>query len=70
MNAETLMIFLLCVYIPIGLVMAFFGFVQVLGWINEATNNLANYHANIDGQIASLVTPPVSPSLTAIPWSQ
>lgn len=35
MSAETLMIFLLCVYIPIGLVLAFFGIVQILGWLNE-----------------------------------
>lgn len=41
---------------------------EVLGWINEATDNQANYYANIDGQIASIVTPPVSPSLTALPW--
>ena len=41
----------------------------VLGWINEATNNQANYYANIDGQIASMVNPPVSPSNTPLPWS-
>jgi hypothetical protein len=41
---------------------------QVLNWINDATDNQANYYANIDGQIASIVTPPVSPSLTALPW--
>ena len=35
MSAETLMIFLLCVYIPIGLVMAFFAFVQILEWLND-----------------------------------
>ena len=41
---------------------------EVMGWINEATDNQANYYANIDGQIASLVNPPVSPSNTALPW--
>jgi len=41
----------------------------VLGWINSATDNQANYHANIDGQIASMVTPPVSPSAQALPWA-
>jgi len=41
----------------------------VLGWINFATDNQANYHANIDGQIASMVTPPVSPSAQALPWA-
>ena len=40
----------------------------VLGWINTATNNQANYYANIDGQIASLVNPPVSPMNTPLPW--
>jgi len=40
----------------------------VLGWINEATDNQANYYANIDGQIASIVNPPVSPMNTPLPW--
>jgi len=42
---------------------------EVLGWINAATDNQANYYANIDGQIASMITPPVSPSNTPLPWS-
>ena len=42
---------------------------EVLAWINEATDNQANYYANIDGQIASLVNPPVSPSSQALPWT-
>ena len=41
---------------------------EVLGWINAATDNQANYYANIDGQIASIVNPPVSPTATALPW--
>jgi len=41
---------------------------QVLGWINEATDNLINYYANIDGQIASIVNPPISPQNTPLPW--
>ena len=41
----------------------------VLGWINAQTNNQANYYANIDGQIQSLVTPPVSPQNTPLPWA-
>ena len=43
---------------------------EVLGWINAATDNQANYYANIDGQIASMVNPPVSPSSQPLPWSQ
>jgi len=41
----------------------------VLGWINTATDNLTNYYANIDGQIASIVNPPVSPQNTPLPWA-
>jgi len=41
---------------------------EVLGLINAATDNQANYYANIDGQIASIVNPPVSPTATALPW--
>ena len=41
----------------------------VLGWINAATDNQANYYANIDGQIASIVNPPVSPQNTPLPWA-
>ena len=41
----------------------------VLGWINAATDNQANYYANIDGQIQSMVNPPVSPQNTALPWA-
>ena len=41
----------------------------VLGWINESTDNQANYYANIDGQIASIVNPPVSPANTPLPWA-
>jgi hypothetical protein len=42
---------------------------EVLGWINEKTDNQANYYANIDGQINSQVNPPVSPSNTPLPWA-
>ena len=42
---------------------------QVIGWINASTNNQENYYANIDGQIDSLITPPVSPENTPLPWA-
>ena len=42
---------------------------EVLGWINAATDNQANYYANIDGQINSIINPPVSPSSQPLPWS-
>jgi hypothetical protein len=42
---------------------------EVLKWINEATNNQENYYANINGQIQSMITPPVSPSSQPLPWS-
>jgi len=41
---------------------------QVIGWINAQTNNQENYYANIDGQIASMVNPPVSPEAQPLPW--
>jgi hypothetical protein len=41
---------------------------EVLAWIDTATDNLQNYYANIDGQIASMITPPVSPANTELPW--
>ena len=41
---------------------------EVLGWINAATDNQANYYANIDGQLNSIINPPVSPSAQALPW--
>ena len=42
---------------------------QVITWINEATDNQSNYYANIDGQIASMINPPVSPANTPLPWA-
>ena len=42
---------------------------EVIGWINTATNNQENYYANIQGQINSMITPPVSPSSQPLPWS-
>jgi hypothetical protein len=42
---------------------------EVIGWINSATDNQANYYANIDGQINSMITPPVVPTNTPLPWS-
>jgi hypothetical protein len=41
----------------------------VIGWINANTDNQANYYANIDGQIESIVNPPVSPQNTPLPWA-
>ena len=41
----------------------------VMGWINTATNNQENYYANVQGQINSLITPPVSPTSQPLPWS-
>ena len=41
---------------------------DVIGWINAATDNQANYYANIDGQIESQINPPVSPENTPLPW--
>jgi len=40
---------------------------EVMGWIT-ASGQLPNLEANIDGQIASIVNPPVSPQNTPLPW--
>ncbi len=39
----------------------------VIGWI--PTQNISNAQANVQGQIDSMITPPVSPANTALPWS-
>ena len=41
----------------------------VMGWINTATNNQENYYANVQGQINSMITPPVSPTSQPLPWA-
>jgi hypothetical protein len=41
---------------------------EVIGWINTATNNQENYYSCVQGQINSLITPPVSPTNTPLPW--
>jgi hypothetical protein len=39
----------------------------VIGWIPE--NAMASAQACVQGQINSLITPPVSPANTALPWN-
>jgi hypothetical protein len=39
----------------------------VIGWIPE--NAMASAQACIQGQIDSMITPPVSPANTALPWA-
>ena len=39
----------------------------VLGWIPE--NQIASAQACVQGQINSLITPPVSPAQTPLPWA-
>ena len=41
---------------------------QVIGWIPESA--IASAQACVQGQIDSMITPPVSPANTALPWSQ
>jgi hypothetical protein len=40
----------------------------VLGWIQSKQNLVVNTQANLDGQIDSIVNPPVSPQNTPLPW--
>ena len=41
----------------------------VLGWIQSEQNLVVNTQANLDGQIESIVNPPVTPQITPLPWS-
>ena len=43
----------------------------VIGWVQAALgpDGIANYEANINGQIQSMITPPVSPQFTPLPWA-
>jgi len=40
----------------------------VIGWISEL--DIFNAQACVQGQIDSMITPPVSPAKTALPWGQ
>jgi len=39
----------------------------VIGWI--PAQNISNAQSCVQGQIDSMITPPVSPANTALPWS-
>ena len=41
---------------------------QVIGWI--PANQIDSAQACVQGQIDSMITPPVSPANTALPWGQ
>ena len=43
---------------------------QVIGWVQAALgpDGIANFEANVNGQIASMQNPPVSPTNTPLPW--
>jgi hypothetical protein len=41
---------------------------QVIGWI--PANQIDSAQACVQGQIDSMITPPVSPENTPLPWSQ
>ena len=43
----------------------------VIGWVqnNLGEQGIANYEANVQGQINSMITPPVSPENTPLPWA-
>lgn len=42
----------------------------VIGWVQDAlgADGIANYEANVNGQISSQKNPPVSPENTPLPW--
>lgn len=43
----------------------------VIGWVQDAlgADGIANYEANVNGQIESQKNPPVSPENTPLPWA-
>jgi hypothetical protein len=43
----------------------------VIGWVQAAlgANGIANFEANVQGQINSILNPPVSPQSTPLPWA-
>jgi len=43
---------------------------QVLGWVQDqlGENGISNYKANVDGQINSMINPPVTPTNEPLPW--
>lgn len=44
----------------------------VIGWVQSSLgpDGVANYEANVQGQIDSILNPPVSPQNTLLPWEQ
>jgi hypothetical protein len=43
----------------------------VIEWIQAdlGENGITNFKANVDGQIQSIISPPVSPSAQPLPWA-
>lgn len=43
----------------------------VIGWVQTSlgADGIANYEANVQGQINSILNPPVSPQNTPLPWA-
>lgn len=43
----------------------------VIGWVQTSLGEIgiANYEANVQGQINSILNPPVSPENTPLPWA-
>ena len=43
----------------------------VIGWVQESLGEqgIANYEANVQGQINRMINPPVSPANTPLPWA-
>jgi hypothetical protein len=44
---------------------------QVIGWVQNSlgADGIANFEANVQGQINSMITPPASPQNTPLPWA-
>jgi len=44
---------------------------MVIGWVQESlgATGISNFEANVQGQINSLETPPISPTTQPLPWA-
>ena len=44
---------------------------EVIGWVQTSlgADGIANFEANVQGQIDSMINPPVSPENTPLPWA-
>jgi hypothetical protein len=42
--------------------------IEIINWIQSEPNLVVNIQANLDGQIQTLMNPPIAPEETPLPW--